>query len=56
MKAATYIVSEEAESEIINGESPNVEKIDWKREPHLRKLYAYAAVLMVAAATTGYDG
>jgi len=37
-------------------EAPRFEKVYWTREPHLRKLYAYAIVLMVASATTGYDG
>lgn len=37
-------------------EAPQFEKVDWKRDPGLRKLYFYAAVLCVASATTGYDG
>ncbi|KJR83726.1 uncharacterized protein SPSK_00120 [Sporothrix schenckii 1099-18] len=37
-------------------EGPQFEKVDWKREPGLRKLYFYAIVLCVASATTGYDG
>jgi hypothetical protein len=37
-------------------EAPQFEKVDWKREPHLRKLYMLTAALMVASATTGYDG
>ena len=35
---------------------PHFEKVDWKRDPGLRKLYFYAIVLCVASATTGYDG
>lgn len=46
----------EAEVQVAQAESPDFEKVDWKREPHLRKLYAYTLVLMVASATTGYDG
>ncbi|KAL1895862.1 hypothetical protein Sste5346_004959 [Sporothrix stenoceras] len=37
-------------------EGPQFEKVDWKRDPGLRKLYFYAIVLCVASATTGYDG
>ncbi len=37
-------------------ESPRFERVYWTQEPHLRKLYAYAVVLMIASATTGYDG
>ncbi|KAL2270194.1 hypothetical protein VTJ83DRAFT_2378 [Remersonia thermophila] len=37
-------------------EAPKFERVDWKRDPGLRKLYFYAAILCVASATTGYDG
>lgn len=37
-------------------ETPKFEKVNWKKEPHLRKLYLLSIGLMVAAATTGYDG
>ncbi|KAI1105492.1 general substrate transporter [Jackrogersella minutella] len=37
-------------------EAPAFEKVDWKRDPGLRKLYFYCFVLCVASATTGYDG
>lgn len=30
-------------------------KVDWKREPGLRKLYFWAFILCIASATTGYD-
>ncbi|KAK3315751.1 sugar transporter-like protein [Apodospora peruviana] len=35
---------------------PRFERVYWMREPHLRKLYGLTAILMVASATTGYDG
>ncbi|KAH8805984.1 general substrate transporter [Xylogone sp. PMI_703] len=44
------------EVQLAQAESPDFEKVVWYREPHLRKLYSYAVVLMVASATTGYDG
>ncbi|UPX11312.1 uncharacterized protein EKO05_0001922 [Ascochyta rabiei] len=37
-------------------EAPEFEKVNWRKEPNLRKLYFYAAVLCIASATTGYDG
>ncbi|KAL2167526.1 hypothetical protein VTG60DRAFT_1149 [Thermothelomyces hinnuleus] len=37
-------------------EAPQFERVDWKRDPGLRKLYFYAFVLCIASATTGYDG
>lgn len=37
-------------------EAPAFEKVDWKRDPGLRKLYFYCLVLCIASATTGYDG
>ena len=50
------VKSAEAEVQIAQAEAPEFEKVHWTREPHLRKLYGYAVVLMVASATTGYDG
>ncbi|KAK4139562.1 sugar transporter-like protein [Dichotomopilus funicola] len=35
---------------------PRFQRVYWTREPHLRKLYGMAVILMVASATTGYDG
>jgi len=46
----------QADVAVAQVESPRFERVYWMREPHLRKLYAYAVVLMVASATTGYDG
>ncbi|KAH8689382.1 general substrate transporter [Talaromyces proteolyticus] len=45
-----------SEVHVVQAQAPDFEKVDWKREPHLRKLYLMAVVLMVASATTGYDG
>ncbi|KFY68292.1 hypothetical protein V496_01212 [Pseudogymnoascus sp. VKM F-4515 (FW-2607)] len=42
--------------QVAQAEAPDFEKVHWKKEPHLRKLYAYGFVLMIASATTGYDG
>ncbi|KFY08085.1 hypothetical protein V492_06551 [Pseudogymnoascus sp. VKM F-4246] len=42
--------------QVAQAEAPDFEKVNWRREPHLRKLYACGVVLMVASATTGYDG
>jgi hypothetical protein len=36
--------------------APSFQKVIWYKEPNLRKLYGWVLVLMVASATTGYDG
>lgn len=41
---------------IAQEEAPEFERVHWMKEPHLRKLYACCFVLMLASATTGYDG
>lgn len=35
---------------------PRFPRVYWTREPHLRRLYLLCMILMVASATTGYDG
>ncbi|OBT92298.1 hypothetical protein VE01_09520 [Pseudogymnoascus verrucosus] len=42
--------------QVAQAEAPDFEKVHWRSEPHLRKLYAFGFVLMIASATTGYDG
>lgn len=37
-------------------EAPQFERVQWTKDPGLRKLYFYAFVLCIASATTGYDG
>jgi sugar porter (SP) family MFS transporter len=37
-------------------EAPEFERVQWTKDPGLRKLYFYAFVLCIASATTGYDG
>jgi sugar porter (SP) family MFS transporter len=37
-------------------EAPQFERVEWTKDPGLRKLYFYAFVLCIASATTGYDG
>lgn len=37
-------------------EAPEFERVEWMKDPGLRKLYFYAFVLCIASATTGYDG
>lgn len=46
----------EEEVMVAQRDAPEFDKVNWSREPHLRKLYAYVCVLMIASATTGYDG
>lgn len=47
--------SASAEFEVVQ-ETPRFQRVYWTKEPHLRKLYGMAIILMVASATTGYDG
>ncbi|KAL2264519.1 hypothetical protein VTJ83DRAFT_7029 [Remersonia thermophila] len=44
-----------ADFEVVQ-EAPRFQRVYWRREPHLRKLYGLTIILMVASATTGYDG
>jgi len=37
-------------------DAPQFEKVNWKKDPNLRKLFFWASILCVASATTGYDG
>lgn len=45
-----------AERDVAQAEAPEFEQVTWYKDPGLRKLYFWAAVLCVASATTGYDG
>ena len=48
--------AKKAEIEVAQAEAPHLEKVDWKHDAGLRKLYFYAAIICIASATTGYDG
>lgn len=48
--------SRAVEREVAAAEAPKFEHVVWYKEPNMRKLYFYAFVLMLASATTGYDG
>jgi len=37
-------------------DAPKFERVEWTKDPGLRKLYFYAVILSIASATTGYDG
>jgi hypothetical protein len=43
-----------AQAEVID--APVLPYVNWRKDPGLRKLYFYAAIICVASATTGYDG
>ncbi|KAJ7833777.1 general substrate transporter [Mycena olivaceomarginata] len=43
-----------AQAEVID--APVLPNVNWRKDPGLRKLYFYAAIICVASATTGYDG
>jgi hypothetical protein len=43
--------------EVAQAEAPQLEVVNWKKDPGLRKLYFYAFIIIcIASATTGYDG
>lgn len=42
--------------DIQHADAPEFEKVTWYKEPQLRKLYFLCIFLLVASATTGYDG
>lgn len=41
---------------IAQAEAPELEYVNWRKDPGLRKLYLFAIIICVASATTGYDG
>lgn len=46
----------ESEREVAQAEAPELERVVWWKEPRLRILYFWAAILCLNSATTGYDG
>ncbi|KAF2195989.1 general substrate transporter [Delitschia confertaspora ATCC 74209] len=42
--------------EVAQAEAPHLERVNWRSDPGLRKLYFYAFIICIASATTGYDG
>jgi hypothetical protein len=40
----------------VSADTPEFEKVNWRKMPNMRKLYWHACVLCIASATTGYDG
>jgi hypothetical protein len=46
-----------AKEQLAADKPPEFERVEWTKDPALRKLYIYCCFgLMVASATTGYDG
>lgn len=45
-----------ADVELAQAEAPHLAKVDWRKDPGLRKLYFWAFIICIASATTGYDG
>ena len=41
---------------IAQAEAPELAYVKWYKDPGMRKLYFYAAIISIASATTGYDG
>ena len=42
--------------ELAQAEAPHLQRVNWKSNPGLRKLYFWAFIICIASATTGYDG
>ncbi|KAF2454452.1 hexose transporter protein [Lineolata rhizophorae] len=42
--------------DVLEDQAPQLERVNWMRDPGLRRLYAWAFVLWIASWTTGYDG
>ena len=56
-KSKKIVIEHQEDAEEVDSyDGPEFERVHWYREPHLRQLYAWACVLMIASATTGYDG
>jgi len=56
MNVSKVIASHKADAEVAKAEAPALPQVEWRKDPGLRKLYFYAAIICVASATTGYDG
>lgn len=51
------VVTAKEHLRIAKEQTPEFEHVEWTKDPALRKLYIYCAFgLMIASATTGYDG
>lgn len=48
--------SHKEEVKVAREEAPKLAEVTWYKDPGMRKLYAYCCVVMLASATTGYDG
>lgn len=44
-----------AQVQAAQAEAPKFEKVIWWKEPGLRRLYMWCAVLMTVSASTGFD-
>lgn len=50
------VAKNKADVEVAQAEAPHLQRVDWKSDPGLRKLYFWAFIICIASATTGYDG
>lgn len=42
--------------EMAGADAPRLQHVEWREERHLRRLYGLSLFLLIASATTGYDG
>ena len=54
--APKILAQKQADVEVAQAEAPHLARVEWRKEPGLRKLYFYCIIICVASATTGYDG
>jgi hypothetical protein len=55
-KVSGVVANKAADVEVAQAEAPHLERVNWRSDPGLRKLYFYAFIICIASATTGYDG
>lgn len=56
VQAPKAVQKKKEEVAIAQAEAPELERVDWKKDAGLRKLYFWAMIICIASATTGYDG
>jgi MFS family permease len=49
-------LAKKGDLEVAQAEAPEFEKVYWWKDPNMKRLYFYCSVLLIASATTGYDG
>ncbi|KAH7138776.1 general substrate transporter [Dendryphion nanum] len=56
VKKNIFVPKAKLDVEAVQAEAPHLERVEWRQDPGLRKLYFWAFIICIASATTGYDG